>query len=130
MSEIRVELRSHRTEEMSVPQFRILAAVRDGARTNKDISDLIGVNVATMSRMVQGLEADGLLEKTVSLVDRREVRIKLSKLGVKLYDKLLSHARDKMADRFSELSASDRETMRKGLEVLLRSMESASSTPS
>ena len=122
MREIRTELRSSRDKEMSVPQFRILAVLGEGdVKTNKEISELIGVNVATMSRMVQALELQGLVEKESGRKDRREVSIKLSRRGRSVFEKIRLRARKGLSERLSSLSDTDRKSLRKGLEVLIDS---------
>jgi DNA-binding MarR family transcriptional regulator len=120
MRELRVEFRSQRGSELSVPQFRVMARLHQCSQTNKELADFIGISVAAMSRMVDGMIADGLVEKTVGHKDRREVRIKLSAAGQKLYGQIRARTRVGLAKRLESLSRAEVRALGAGLSVLER----------
>lgn len=122
MRELRAEFRSQRTDGLSIPQFRVLARLRQQPATNKDLAEHIGLNVCTMSRMVDGLIASGLVAKSSGDRDRREVRIELSPAGQKLYASIRASARQRMAKRLAVLDPAEMRILDLGLEVLSKSL--------
>ena len=75
-------MRNCKSENLSVPQFRILAHLtRQGNSTNKELSDLQGVTVAAMSRMVENLVESGFVSRSPHQSDRRQVWLALTDLG-------------------------------------------------
>jgi DNA-binding MarR family transcriptional regulator len=81
LKEIRANMSVDERAGLTMPQFRCLAALASGPKSNKEIAQIIGCNVATMSRMIQKLVDRGLLEKTTRVADRREVRVRLARKG-------------------------------------------------
>jgi len=70
----------------------------DATRSLDSIADEIGVSLNTCWRRVQRLEADGILERRVALVDNEKVGLPLTVfVAVRTND----HSKD-WADRFSE----------------------------
>jgi len=118
MRELRSEFRSQRGTDLSVPQFRVLARARQCPQTNKELAEFIGVSVAAMSRMADGLIEDGLLERKTGEHDRREVRIGLSQAGLKLYSQIRGKARLGLAKRLAGLSKTELKALSSGLAVL------------
>lgn len=118
MRELRSEFRSQRGANLTVPQFRVLVRVRQSPATNKELAEFIGVSVAAMSRMVDGMITDGLIERKTSELDRREVRIVLSQTGSKLFSQIRGKARQGVAKRLAGLSKTDLKALNSGLSVL------------
>lgn len=117
MLEIRSKLRAHR-ESLSVPQFRILAALWQSSKTNKELAEHIGVSVPTMSRMVQSLVDQELIEKSTAKVDRRELKIQLSSRGRTRYEKIRAQARQGLSEHFKKLNEEERELVSQAIELI------------
>ena len=122
MKEIRVELWSHRSHELSVPQFRVLANVSQGSKTNKELAQAIGVNVTSMSRMVTYLTDRGLIEKSTGLEDRREIHVRLSKAGTAAFEAIRAKTRRGLAARLESLSTTEKKVLQEGLNILSRTL--------
>ena len=82
MRALRAEMRRHRSADLSVPQFRVLAFVdrRRGA-TLSEVAEHIGLTLPSASRMVDGLVARNLLTRGISPSDRRFVALALTAQG-------------------------------------------------
>ena len=70
--------------ELSVPQWRVLSALatRDG-QTVGQIADFAVLDRSGLGRLLEQMEADGLVERTGAPDDRRAVLIRLSAAGRK-----------------------------------------------
>jgi DNA-binding MarR family transcriptional regulator len=81
MRSIRAEMRRHRAD-LSVPQFRTLAFLRkhEGASLSQ-VADHLGLMLPSVSKMVDGLVARGLLTRKDSSADRRYVALALTARG-------------------------------------------------
>ncbi|MFS4506129.1 MarR family winged helix-turn-helix transcriptional regulator [Clavibacter sp. Sh2141] len=60
--------------------LRVIAATPDGARV-QDVATGVGGSIAAASRLLDRLDADGLLVRTPDPMDRRSVRSRLSPAG-------------------------------------------------
>ena len=96
--------------------LRVIAAAPAGARV-QDVADGVGTSIAASSRLLDRLDADGLLDRTPDPVDRRSVRSTLSPLG--------RSALAIASERFSEaldsvLGAADAEVIAAGVAAIER----------
>lgn len=86
-------------------EFKVLATIQKGANENKtemkvsEISQLLQVTPPTVTQIINTLEKDGLVERTVDPDDRRAVKIKLTSAGIEATD----HARRAFAETFTGL---------------------------
>lgn len=119
---IREEMRKGRGDRLTIPQFRVLAAINRGLCSNKEIGDVLGVSEAAISRMLDFLVTDGLIKKGISKVDRRQTVLSLTAEGQKLYNFSKTDARMRLSEKLSHLSDSDAETVIHGLEILQKNL--------
>lgn len=96
--------------------LRVIAAAPAGARV-QDVADGVGTSIAASSRLLDRLDADGLLDRTPDPVDRRSVRSTLSPLG--------RSALATASERFSEaldsvLGAADAKVIAAGVAAIER----------
>jgi DNA-binding MarR family transcriptional regulator len=74
-------------------EFKVLATIRHGANDLNtemkvsEISKLLQVTSPTVTQIINTLEKDGLVERTVDPEDRRAVKIKLSEAGMETTEK-------------------------------------------
>jgi DNA-binding MarR family transcriptional regulator len=118
MQSIRTEMRKGRGEHLSVPQFRVLAAVNRGLQHNKEIGNLLGVSEAAISRMVDLLVKDRLIRKGINKLDRRLSLLSLTSEGAKFFNTAQHEARISLKERLDILSSEDALVVIKGLEIL------------
>jgi DNA-binding MarR family transcriptional regulator len=68
-------------------EIRVLFCIKKGGKpgtsesTVSEISKLLHVTSPTVTQLIKGLEAEGLIERTTNLTDRRVVGIKLTEKG-------------------------------------------------
>jgi DNA-binding MarR family transcriptional regulator len=74
---------------ITTQQMGILLSMRGGAtQTPFELSKLLGIDTGLMTRMLDKLEAKGLLQRARSLEDRRVVNLTLTREGEKVADEL------------------------------------------
>ncbi len=115
---IRYGMREAAGQELTVPQFRVLAQLSIQSRTNGELAERIGVSVPAMSRLVDGLVEGEFVVRFPETRDRRQVRLELSPSGRRKFQRLKKHTQSLFSARFSELGETDRRKLREGLEVL------------
>lgn len=82
MRAVREQMRGHRTADLSVTQFRVLAFVDKHAGTSlSDVADHIGLTLPSMSKLMDGLVARKLVLREFDTADRRRVTLKLTARG-------------------------------------------------
>jgi DNA-binding MarR family transcriptional regulator len=118
----REEMRENRSGMHSIPQFRILAQLWAGPTSNKELAGRIGVSWAAMSRMVDALVQDGLVERQKSKEDRRQISIRLTKRGQVYFIKVRGGARASLSDRLKSLSQDVVDQLGSGLSQVARGL--------
>jgi DNA-binding MarR family transcriptional regulator len=75
--------------DITTQQMGILMSMRGGVtQTPFELSKLLGIDTGLMTRMLDKLEAKGLLQRTRSLEDRRVVNLTLTREGAKVAQEL------------------------------------------
>jgi DNA-binding MarR family transcriptional regulator len=96
------------SEDVTLPQFRtlVLLATR-GPQTVSAIADGLDVHASTMTRMCNRLVTRGLVIRTPSATDRREVVVTLSTSGRELVDDVIAR-RERELDAIVERVAPEK----------------------
>ena len=116
---IRTELRQHRTQELSVPQFRTLLFLRHKPGTSLiDIANHLGLTPPSTSKMVDGLVSRDLLTRHICENDRRRIAIKLTEKGDKSLDFAIEATIQSLTKRISTFSPERIETLSCALQIL------------
>ncbi|MGA9756486.1 MAG: MarR family transcriptional regulator [Desulfobaccales bacterium] len=119
MRAIRTEMRSHRGSDLSVPQFRVLVFLnRHEGASLSDIAEHLGLTLPSMSKMIDGLVARNLVTRQMDLKDRRRVTLVLTALGRREMQSAYEASESRLAERLAVLTASDRRTIIKAMQVL------------
>jgi DNA-binding MarR family transcriptional regulator len=117
MQSIRVEMRSRRTPELSVPQFRALTFVRRNTeRSLSDLAEHLGLTLPSASKLIDGLVKQGYIIRRESSVDRRRLTLALTAEG----ERLLCAAREGTQAHLTEIL---KPLPEKDLEIICRAME-------
>jgi DNA-binding MarR family transcriptional regulator len=105
MRHIRTEMRSHRGEGLSVPQFRVLTFLgRNPGASLSELADHHGLTLPSMSAMVDGLVGRALVLRQTSSTDRRRVILTLSARGRILLRRARLATRARLAQHLEGLS--------------------------
>jgi DNA-binding MarR family transcriptional regulator len=112
MRVIRSDLRSHRTSDLSIPQFRILNFInRNPQASLSSLADHIGLTLPTMSKMVDGLVSREWVTRQASPGDRRQVLLGLTGRGKAMLDQAVAKTQASLAEKLSTLTSTDRDTV-------------------
>ena len=105
MRTIRAQMRSRRSVELSVVQFRTLAFLdrRRGASLS-DLADHIGLALPTVSKLVQELVTRRFLERETDPADRRRSALTSTAKGKRILNAARSATREHLVHRLGKLT--------------------------
>jgi Transcriptional regulators len=117
--EIRSEMRSQSSTELTVPQFRTLNFVDKNPGTSLlEVANHLGLTPPSTSRLVDGLIERGLVSREDHPLDRRRLRLDVTNDGQKILEKARKGTIAHLANKLSCISADDRETISKAMKAL------------
>jgi DNA-binding MarR family transcriptional regulator len=112
-------LRQERQSDLSPSQLAILGDIfKLGVATPGQIAEQERVQPPTITRMINGLEADGIVTRRQDPTDGRQVLVELSELGIKTLASERERRDAWLQTRLSELSAADRAKVEAAIDVL------------
>jgi DNA-binding MarR family transcriptional regulator len=116
MKTLRRELRAcSPSANLTMPQYRILAHLYYEPANNKALAENLGVSLPAASRAVKSLVGRKLVESTQNLLDKREVRLRLTKAGQRKYELISEALREGLTARFEQLDAASVQQIQIGL---------------
>ena len=119
MQAIRSEMRSRRSLDLTVPQFRALAFVnRNEGSSLWEVARHMGLTPPSPSRVVDGLIARGLMARNDHPADRRRVRLTVTGQGLTILEASTEGTASYLADKLSGVDADNREVIDKAVETL------------
>jgi DNA-binding MarR family transcriptional regulator len=108
-----------RTAEISYARLSALSVVVfRGPLTLGDLATAEGVRSATMSGIVNGLEADGLVRRRPHAADRRAVHVEATAPGRRLLERARAQRIDLVASKLKDLSAEELDLLWRAAELL------------
>lgn len=117
--EIRSEMRSRRSPDLTVPQFRTLAFVnRNPGSSLLEVANHLGLTPPSTSRLVDGLIVRGMMTREDHPADRRRVRLTVTHSGQKTLETSRRGTLAYLADKLSSISTDDREAIFKAMKTL------------
>ena len=117
-------LRQQADGEVSPSQISALSSVdRLGPLTLGELSAVERVRPPTMTRIVSGLEEQGLATREVDPDDRRVARVRLTVAGQRLLEQSRTRKTAFLASRIRTLPTDDREALARAAELLERLLE-------
>lgn len=116
---IRAEMRSHRGPGLTVPQFRALGFVRRRPGCSlSDVAEHLGLTMPTSSKMIDRLQADGLIRRETVRGDRRRVALSLTEQGQAIVHAAAVPTRARVAEALAGLSQQDLDTLASAMHIL------------
>jgi DNA-binding MarR family transcriptional regulator len=116
---IRAEMRGHRSPDLSVPQFRVLAYLsRNPGSSLSAVAEHIGLSLPAMSIMVDGLVERRLVSRQSSVADRRRVILRLTARGRAALETSRAATQARLAERLGRLSPDDRAQVGRAMGIL------------
>ena len=116
---IRAQMRSHRGEDLSIPQFRTLLFLRrhPGASLS-DVAEHIGLTLPSISKMIVRLEARDLVVRHGAPHDRRRICLELTDLGKSTLRAASDATRDHLSEKLALLTPEERAVLVQALHSL------------
>lgn len=106
------------SDEVTLPQLRTLGVVAlEGPQTVSALAERLDVHASTMTRMCSRLVARGLVVRTPSAIDRREVVIELTPQGQGLVDVVMDKRRREIDAVVRRMTPEDRSRVVSALEL-------------
>jgi|APFre7841882654_1041346.scaffolds.fasta_scaffold19687_1 MarR family transcriptional regulator for hemolysin len=119
MQGIRLEMRNRRLLDLTVPQFRVLAFVnRNKGSSLWEVANHVGLTPPSMSRLVDGLIARGLMARKDDPDDRRRVQLTVTGRGQAILETVTQGTLSYLADKLGDLDADKREAIDNAMEAL------------
>jgi DNA-binding MarR family transcriptional regulator len=107
----------------NVTRLRLLHLVRcHGPQKMADLADSLDVTPRSVTALVDGLEAEGLVRRLAHATDRRVTLVELACDGDRVAAQMLAY-RASLATLFTEMPEADRETLRRLLTGLRNRMQ-------
>lgn len=124
MREYRREMQKSGSGCLTVPQFRVLAYLNNyEPANNRTLAEHQGVSVAAMSRMIDSLVRQSLVERFADKRDRRQVFMRPTRKGKAKYLEFRKEARDRLQTRMAALDPGERRRLNNGLAALAKAVE-------
>jgi MarR family transcriptional regulator for hemolysin len=109
MRTLRAEMRSHRTPDLTVPQFRTLRFInRYPGVSLSDAAEHIGLTLPSMSKIVDGLVTRQLVVRQPHPEDRRRLTLSLTTSGRAMSQAALEATQACLAEALQRLSDAQR----------------------
>lgn len=116
---IREQMRSHRTAELSVTQFRVLAFLsRNAGASLSDVADHIGMTLPSMSKLIDQLVTRRFVTREFDTVDRRRVTLALTGRGRTILESARGATREFLTTRLEQCSRGELETILAAMRIL------------
>ncbi len=117
--EIRSEMRSQTSADLTVPQFRALNFTdRNPGSSLLEVANHMGLTPPSTSRLVDGLIARGMVTREEHPADRRRVRLTVTNRGQRILEASRRGTLHYLAEKLSGVSDDDRENIAKAMKTL------------
>ena len=126
MRHLRANIRSQKTLQFTIPQFRVLTYLHHhGQATLSELAGSQGVSLPTMSKLVGSLVQRKLVAREGHGADRRKLKLELSTEGQHAHDSTLENTRDFVAAKIADLTDDQQDAILNGMILLLGVFEPA-----
>jgi DNA-binding MarR family transcriptional regulator len=112
--------------QMKLPfgSTRALLLIDSGfAQTPGELADLLQLSRTTMTGILDRLEADNLITRTIDPNDRRSFRIELTDAGCELVQQIDNLRRSQLQSALATMDEASLRSLHQGLEALTRAMD-------
>lgn len=121
--EIQLELLNKQDEccqDVTLAQCHALVEI--GRHKNislKELSNVLNLDISTMSRTVESLVKKNFVFRSPSKVDRRSINIKLTSNGLNIFNRIESRMDTEFKNIFQQISTEDQSTVFNGLNIII-----------
>ena len=124
------EVRREAGDDTTMPQFRVLAHLADGALTLSALAKRRRVSLQSMSELVQVLVERGWIARTADPSDRRQHLLQLTEHGRAHYERAQEMTIRRLAPLLAQLSAAEMAAVSTALPALRRVLAQEESSES
>jgi DNA-binding MarR family transcriptional regulator len=119
MRTIRTEMRSRRSADLSVPQFRTLLYLNNHPGASLSVvADFLGLTSPTVCKMIDGMVIKELMTRHSSPDDRRKIVLTLTEEGKMLLDASRNGTQAHLVSLLAGLSSTERTTIFEAINLL------------
>ena len=119
MQAVRVEMRSGRGGNISIPQFRTLRFLQANPDSSlTELAEHLGLTLPSGSKLIDGMVKQELILRRESSSDRRRVTLALTQSGEAIVNQARSSAQDNLAGLLRQLSDADLQTVERAMLLL------------
>jgi DNA-binding MarR family transcriptional regulator len=119
MRTVRTQMRSSRSFNLSVPQFRTLGFVHRHPGTSlSDVAEHVGLTLPSMCKLIDGLVERKLIARRSHPSDRRRITLDLTSKGGALLQLARESTQESLAERLSVLHEDDRVAIVHAMQIL------------
>lgn len=116
---IRAEMRRGRGPDLSVPQFRTLRFIQRNADSSlSTLADFLGLALPSVSKLVDGLVKQELVNRQESTRDRRRLALVLTPAGEAIVNSARAAAQASLAETLSGFQPDELEMIHRALTLL------------
>jgi DNA-binding MarR family transcriptional regulator len=117
---IRSAMRTLASDDLTVPQFRVLAALSRAPSTVGMLAEHQGVSKSAMSRMVDALVKKQLIQPSREEKDRRQLWLTLTPKGKERFDEFHRFGQKVVASKLEALEDCNKAQLAESLEIMDR----------
>lgn len=119
MQSIRVEMRRGHGSDISIPQFRTLRFIqRNPDSSLSSLAEHLGLTLPSVSKLVDGLVKQKLIDREESTRDRRRLRLVLTARGGAIVNLARAGAQANIAKALKHLSRAELEIIQQAMQLL------------
>jgi len=119
MKDIRSEMRTRRSPDLTVPQFRTLAFVdRNRGTSLSAVANHMGLTLPSTSKLVDGLLDRGMLTREDNPADRRRVKLGVTNHGLRILETSRRGTLMYLTGKIASLSTDEREVIVKAMKAM------------
>jgi DNA-binding MarR family transcriptional regulator len=123
----RGEMRAHRPDEFSLPQFRALIFLnRHAGASVSAVAGHVGLALSSTSQLVDGLMKRGYVARDTAASDRRRAALSLTAEGRAILEQARTHARARIEAQLARLTDDERRAVTAAMAALARAFDPTS----
>ena len=117
------------TVDLTLPQFRVLGILAEGSSAASGLADRLAVRRPSITALIDGLVARGLVDRRQEEDDRRKVALRLTKDGERILDEADRAVDEYIASLAGYLPSKDEAMALRSLELWGRAMAASREAP-
>ena len=105
---------------LTLSQFEVLRLLSSsGERTMKEIAVFLKITPPSASSLIEDMEKKRLIKREYNSVDRRIIKIKLTKKSQDIFSRVYLNKKKIIDDMLSKLSAKDKKTLERIIKIII-----------